>query len=112
MFKKISRLTLGAVFTTLFLGFLIFILYPWGVAIFDFRRTQYNFVVDEIQYRPGHRGIPHFRHGSEWYFLRSSNEYELIPVVQVGDSLVKAPGSSVVKVYRKEMNNGYVLISK
>jgi hypothetical protein len=64
-------------------------------------KSAYSYRVQDIEFRPGHRGVPHFKMDTGWYLLRSSVELQIVPYVQVGDSIVKQGGSTAIKVIRR-----------
>lgn len=87
---------------TLTLGSVIFLGYPWYKAHNSFVATSYRFKIEAIDYRPGHRGVPYIKMDTGWYLFRGNSELYLIPVIQVGDSLVKEKGKERVKLFRKD----------
>jgi hypothetical protein len=104
--KKIHRTAWLAGGAWLIIGAIVFIGYPWYQAIKSFQDFSYNYKIKEIEFRPGHRGVPHLKVDSVWYFPRSNEELQLIHYIHVGDSMVKEKGSLKIKVYRDNGDGG------
>ncbi len=105
---KIFRFGYWIVGIWLIIGTCIFIIYPAFIADDAFVDLEYRSRVYEIEYRPGHRGHPHVKFNFGWYLL-TIDEMEIVPYMQVGDSIVKEKGSRKIKVYRKDKNGTYFL---
>lgn len=107
-FKKVYKVVFYILVGWLFIGSFVFIFYPWFLADKLFLNSSYNVKIKAIEFREGHRGFPHIKLDTGWYLL-NVDEIKIIPYAQTGDSIVKKSGSSVIKVYRKDLNGKLVI---
>lgn len=104
---KVATWLIGA---WLIIGSIIFIGYPWYQAHRAYIRSTYNYKIQGIQFRPGHRGVPYVKLDTGWYLLRSNAELQIVPYIQVGDSVVKEKGSATIRVFRKNQGDWEVKV--
>lgn len=83
-------------------GTIVFIIYPTITTHRDYVNSSFNYKINEIEFRPGHRGTPYLKLDTGWYLLRSIEEMKMVPYIQAGDSVVKKKGSTTIKVFRKD----------
>ena len=80
---------------------LVYIFIPWIAAQSNYIKSGFNYKVEGIEFRDGHRGVPHIKVDTGWYLLRSNQELQMVPYIREGDSVVKRPGENLIRVFRK-----------
>lgn len=78
---------------------------PQRKGIAKFYSTYYNGVIMKIEKRNGYRVARHVLIDSTWQLLNW--ESEIIPSIQVGDSIVKEENSYLITVYRRGEDGQY-----
>ena len=99
--KKSFKVAIWLIGAWLIIGSIIFIGYPWYQAHRVYIGSNYNYKIQGIQFRPGHRGVSYIKLDTGWYLLRSNAELQIVPYIQVGDSVVKERGSTTIRDFRK-----------
>jgi hypothetical protein len=99
--SRVRRIMLLVVLAWLVGGGIVFVGIPAWKADQAFSELSYGARVDSIVFNPGHRGHPSVLIKNEWRFF-TIDEMKVVPILQVGDSLVKIPDSRILRVYRKK----------
>jgi len=98
---RVRRIMLWTVASWLILGGVVLVGIPAWKADQAFNELSYGARVDSIEFVSGHRGHPYVLMNKEWR-LFTIDEMKVVPILQVGDSLVKIPGSKTLRIYRKK----------
>ncbi len=98
--KKILRLLFILGGCWLIVGVVMYGLFPSIVGRNSFIESEFQSVIDSIEYRPQHRGAPSIKLRSGWHLIRIE-EMKIVNFIQVKDSIAKERGSEVIRVYRR-----------
>lgn len=71
-----------------------------------FKESEFHGIINDIKLREGSRGLPHILIDNQWIFI-GLNVQKIQHHIIVGDSIVKEPGSMIIKVYRKNSNGAW-----
>lgn len=108
--SRIRKVMLWVVGSWLILGAIILVGIPAWRTDQAFNDLSYGARVDSIKFTSGHRGHPYVLMNNEWRLL-TIDEMKVVPILQIGDSLVKVPDSKTLRVYRKKGVTYYLLKS-
>lgn len=97
----VRKVILWIVASWFILGSIVMVGIPAWKAHRMFTELSYGARIDSIKFVSGHRGLPYVLMDNEWR-LFTTDEMKVVPILQIGDSLVKNSGSSALHVYRKE----------
>lgn len=99
--SRVRKVIAWVVVSWLILGGVILVGIPAWRADRAFNDLSYGAIVDSIRLASGHRGHPYVLMNNEWR-LFTIDEMKVVPILQVGDCLVKIPRSKTLRVYRKK----------
>lgn len=99
--SRVRKVMLWIIVSWFVIGGIILVAIPAWKASQTFNDLSYAARVDSIKFTSGHRGHPYVLMDKKWR-LFTIEEMKVVPILQVGDSLVKASGSATLHVYRKK----------
>lgn len=103
MMKTLRNIVISVI-VTMFISFFLYNFYLVNQGRKEFISRHYNGIILEIRKIEGRRDLPDIRINNEWLMINML-ESKITHYIQVGDSIVKEPGSEKIKVYRKDENN-------
>ena len=111
MIEKIRRIVLFLVV----ISFVIFFIYTEYLMYYgdkEYINRQYYGIITEIRTLQGSHDLPDIKINNQWISL-DVQDSKVKHYIQLGDYIIKEPGTEIIKVYRKNLKEEWsVLIFK